>query len=135
VDMMSGTAELQGVEFEIIKTFSDQRGYFREVARIDKPFFSDGLDSMHHLVLAANTEKEFKSERIEWLYVPIGMVEVTLHDLREISSSKSQTMQFSLGENQSYMHVKIPAGVSGVLRSADSTAYIFFIHSKNSDRK
>ena len=130
MDTINEVAELEGVEFEAIKTFSDQRGYFREVARIDKPYFSEGLDSMHHVVLAANSEKEFIPERLIWLYVPVGTVTVTLHDTRETSDSKNQTRLFSIGENQDYLHVKIPADISAVLKSGDSTAYVFFIHSK-----
>lgn len=132
MDLLVETSKISDVEFEAVKTFSDQRGFFREAARIDKPFFAEGIDSVYQIIVPANSEKAFsyQSERTEWFYVPIGVVKVTLRDLRPSSPTKDQTMTFLLGENQTYMHAKIPAGVAYSFKAQESQAFIFFICAK-----
>jgi dTDP-4-dehydrorhamnose 3,5-epimerase-like enzyme len=129
LDLLVETTKIAGVEFEVVKTFGDNRGYFREAARIDKPFFNEKIESMYQMIIPAHTQTKFsyQAERVEWLYVPIGTLEVILRDLRPTSPSAERRMSFSLGENQTYMHAKIPAGVACSFKTGDQPAYLFFI--------
>ena len=62
--------------------------------------------------MAKNVVKawHFHHQQIDWWYVPIGNVDVALHDLRPQSPTHGETMTFRMGVDRPVV-VKIPPGV------------------------
>ncbi|MEI7554113.1 dTDP-4-dehydrorhamnose 3,5-epimerase family protein [Candidatus Chlorohelix sp.] len=106
--------KIEGVAFHHIRTFADNRGFFREVARMDLPLFEEGFDRKFHASLEPDKAPLWMRHPTEtaWFYVPTGSVSLQLRDLREKSSTFGVQVHYELsGVGQSSV-IKIPAGVA-----------------------
>lgn len=135
---------IQGVVFKELKSFPDQRGFFREVVRFNDPFFDDHGSSgersfaqWSHSKMAKNTVKawHFHHRQIDWWYAPIGLLHVVLFDGREESPTYRTKMEFLLGETEfddraMTAVVRIPQGVLHGCKVVSEFAHLFYITSQ-----
>ncbi|MFN8391887.1 MAG: dTDP-4-dehydrorhamnose 3,5-epimerase family protein [Bdellovibrionota bacterium] len=137
---------ISGVVFKELKTFPDDRGFFREVIRHNDPFFEGSGDDERcfaqwsHSKMAQNTVKawHFHHRQIDWWYVPIGLVHVVLFDHREESSTCGKKIEFLLGDSSADPRVltsvvKIPQGVLHGCKVLSDTAHLFYVTSRTYD--
>lgn len=138
---------IPGVEFKELKTFADDRGFFREIIRSTDEFFKVDSDSSNfapsnfaqwsHSKMARNTVKawHYHHLQVDWWYVPIGTIHTVLFDNREESPTYRRKLEFRLGEGDSIpltmtAVVKIPQGVLHGLKVLSDIAHLFYITSK-----
>jgi dTDP-4-dehydrorhamnose 3,5-epimerase len=140
---------IRGVQFKELKTFPDDRGFFRELIRYNDPFFegpaaetsaeehSRCFAQWSHSKMARNTVKawHFHHQQIDWWYMPIGLIHVALYDLRSESPTYKKKIEFKLGESELDSQalsaiVKIPQGVLHGCKVLSDFAHLFYITSR-----
>ncbi len=131
---------IHGVSIKELKTFPDDRGFFRELIRVTDPFFSEGFAQWSHSKMGKNTVKawHFHHLQVDWWYVPFGLVQTVLYDNREESPTYQQKMEFFLGDAESgkdarSVVVKIPQGVIHGCKVLSDFAHLFYITSRTYD--
>jgi len=119
-------AAIEGVAQREIKTFPDERGFFREMARLDNEFYGEGLTRLGHTTILAETVKAWfvQPEQASWWYVPAGKLKVALYDARDGSTTYGNLMEFALGDGQPGLVIRIPAGVAGGGKALEGTAQL-----------
>jgi len=129
--------EIQGVIFKSLKSFPDQRGFFREVVRITDPFFAEnGFAQWSHSKMTKGVVKawHYHAKQIDWWYVPIGNVEVVLFDNRKDSPTYKTKLNFFIGESDKFganeVCFKIPQGVLHGCKVHSEEAHLFYITSQ-----
>ena len=137
---------IPGVEFKELKTFPDDRGFFREVIRYNDPLFG-GSDSgtqhispfaqWSHSKMGRNAVKawHFHHRQIDWWYVALGLAHVVLFDKREESPTFGKKIEFKLGESELdpaalSAVVKIPQGVLHGCKTLSDFAHLFYFTSE-----
>lgn len=128
---------IRGVSLKNLKTFPDDRGFFRELIRSSDDFFKDGFAQWSHSKMGLNTVKawHYHHLQIDWWYLAIGLAEVVLFDNRKESPTYRRKMQFKLGEAELDKQVltavvRIPQGVLHGLKVLSDTAHLFYITSR-----
>jgi dTDP-4-dehydrorhamnose 3,5-epimerase len=116
---------LEGVEIKRLVTHSDERGFFREVIRETDGFFGR-FGQWSHSLMYPGTAKAWHihQRQTDWWYC-IGALKVALHDLREGSATRGQTMTFLMGESHGSVCVKIPPGVAHGCRALELTHLLY----------
>jgi dTDP-4-dehydrorhamnose 3,5-epimerase len=125
------TQNIHGVEIKRLTTNPDPRGYFRELIRVNDPFFAEGFAQWSHSLMARNVVKAWHLHyrQVDWWYVPLGEIDVVLFDLREDSPTYREKMEFHLGESAPGV-VRIPPGVAHGLKVVSDSAHLFYITSQ-----
>jgi dTDP-4-dehydrorhamnose 3,5-epimerase len=126
------TPAIQGVEFKELQTFSDRRGFFREVIRVtDDPFFNVGFGQWSHSFMFDGVIKawHFHHVQTDYFYVVNGVIRVGLCDLREGSPTYKKTMDFIMGDYQSGSVVKIPPGIAHGVKAIQGPANLMYMMS------
>jgi len=115
---------IEGVEIKELTTHADERGFFREIIRETDPFF-ERFGQWSHSLMYAGTAKAWHhhARQTDWWYV-IGTLKVALHDLREGSPSRGETMEFLLGDRFARC-VKIPPGVAHGCRALELSHLLY----------
>ena len=128
---------IDGVVLKDLVTHTDERGFFREIIRVTDSFFSEGFGQFSHSLMYPGTAKAWHihKKQIDWWYVPIGVLKVALHDMRESSPTKGETMEFFLGENQPARVLRIPPGVAHGCKAIGGVSHLFYITSLTYDPK
>lgn len=136
---------INGVMAKALKTFPDDRGFFREVVRDSEGVFQDGrFAQWSHSKMTKDVVKawHFHHKQTDWWYLALGLAEVVLYDNREESSTFQNMMRFKLGESAStrehkagdeHYIVRIPPGVLHGLKILSETAHLFYITSEHYD--
>jgi dTDP-4-dehydrorhamnose 3,5-epimerase len=131
---------IQGVTIKELRTFSDGRGFFRELIRSTDSFFEEGFGQWSHSLMQKNTVKawHFHNLQVDWWYVGLGIIHTVLYDNREESPTYRKKVEFLLGEgeaNSLALHavVKIPQGVLHGCKVLTDTAHLFYITSRTYD--
>jgi len=116
---------LSGVEIKQLTTYPDERGFFREIIRETDSFFGH-FGQLSHSLMYPGTAKAWHlhQKQIDWWYC-IGALKVALHDLREGSESKGQTVTFFMGDRFGATCVKIPPGVAHGCRALELTHLLY----------
>jgi dTDP-4-dehydrorhamnose 3,5-epimerase len=116
---------IEGVEIKALTTYPDERGFFREVIRETDGFF-DHFGQWSHSLMHAGTAKAWHIHRrqTDWWYC-IGALKVALHDLRDGSPTRGETMEFFLGDRYGASCVKIPPGVAHGCRALEQTHLLY----------
>ena len=116
---------LTGVEIKQLTTYPDERGFFREIIRETDSFFGH-FGQLSHSLMYPGTAKAWHlhQKQIDWWYC-IGALKVALHDLREGSESKGQTVTFFMGDRFGATCVKIPPGVAHGCRALELTHLLY----------
>ena len=127
-----------GVEIKELKTFPDDRGFFREVIRFNDPIFQGGVfGQWSHSKMAENVVKAWHYHHIQtdWWYISYGAVNTVLFDNREESPTYKAKMEVLMGDpsinkNAKPVCVRIPPGVLHGLKVISEEAHIFYITSE-----
>jgi dTDP-4-dehydrorhamnose 3,5-epimerase len=123
---------IQGVEIKELVTHPDERGFFRELIRASDPFFAGGFGQWSQSFVLHNVVKAWHlhREQIDWWYVPLGLLKVALHDLRDGSPTRGETMELFLGDPHPPRIVRIPPGVAHGCKVLSASAHLFYMTSK-----
>jgi len=122
---------IEGIEFKELETHCDERGFFRELIRQSDPFFEEefGQWSMSHMFHGTIKAWHLHKKQIDWWYVASGVLRVALHDTREDSPTKGETMEFLMGDHQTPKIMKIPPGVAHGCKVIEGPSVLFYITS------
>lgn len=122
---------INGVEFKELKTYNDNRGFFREIIRCNDDFFSEGFGQWSHSLMFDGVIKAWHYHNIQtdWWYICNGVLRVGLCDLRENSSTYKQTMDLLMGDLQQAKIIKIPPGVAHGCKTVQGPVNLFYITS------
>ena len=73
--------DIEGVVSKSLRTYPDDRGFFREIIRFNDNFFADQFAQWSHSKMSKNTVKawHYHHRQIDWWYIPIGVAEVVLY--------------------------------------------------------
>lgn len=130
------TRGIVGVTFKELKSFPDDRGFFRELVRVTDDFFIDGFGQWSHSKMARNTVKawHFHHKQIDWWYAPVGVLQVVLYDNREESPTYKRSLEFIFGDTDADPRalasvVRIPQGVLHGCKVISEAAHLFYITS------
>lgn len=128
---------IEGVHFKALKTFPDDRGFFRELIRHNDPFFENRFAQWSHSKMARNTVKawHYHHLQIDWWYVGTGLVHTALIDNREESATFGKKLEFKLGDGELdsdvlSVVVRIPQGVLHGCKVLSDFAHLFYITSE-----
>lgn len=139
LDLTDLESKIDGVQFKLLKSHGDDRGFFREIVReSDEQFYKGGFAQWSHSKMVRNTVKAWHYHHLQtdWWYIPVGEVEVVLYDNREEAPTFSAKLIFKLGETAKYGEdvfealVRIPPGVLHGCRVLSPEAHLFYITSK-----
>jgi dTDP-4-dehydrorhamnose 3,5-epimerase len=105
---------IEGVEIFEIVSHNDQRGYFREMLKLNSPLTMEGIAQISHSLVYTGVIKAWHAHKIQtqWNYVLNGLIFVALHDLRENSKTFGETYTFLAGDNYNPFVYKFPSGVA-----------------------
>jgi dTDP-4-dehydrorhamnose 3,5-epimerase len=119
------SAQLEGVEIKDLVTHPDERGFFREIIREDDAFF-DHFGQWSHSLMYPGTAKAWHlhKRQTDWWYC-IGSLKVALHDLREGSKTRGQTMTFLMGDRVGSTCLKIPPGIAHGCRALELSHLLY----------
>lgn len=122
---------IDGVVFKELTTYTDERGYFRELIRSSDDFFAEGFGQWSHSLMFDNVIKAWHLHnlQIDWWYVVTGVLRVGLCDMRKESSTYRQTMDFQMGDLQPARVLRIPAGVAHGCKTIQGPVNLFYVTS------
>ena len=136
-DTEKSDSHIKGVEFKSLRSFPDDRGFFREVVRKTDPFFEEGFAQWSHSKMGHNTVKawHFHHNQVDWWYCGLGVLHTALIDMREDSPTFKNKIEFKLGETEEDPEalsavVKIPQGVFHGCKVLSKFAHLFYITSE-----
>jgi dTDP-4-dehydrorhamnose 3,5-epimerase len=126
---------IQGVETKELVTHPDERGFFRELIRATDPFFAGAFGQWSHSCMLQDVVKAWHVHKtqVDWWYVPAGLLKVALHDLRQGSPTRGETMELLMGDHQPARILKIPSGVAHGCKVLSGPAHLFYVTSKAYD--
>ncbi len=123
---------IKGIEFKQLVTYTDERGYFREVIRKSDDFFQEGFAQWSHSMMHAGVAKAWHIHRrqIDWWYVASGILKVALYDRRADSPTHRETMEFLMGDGQTSQVLKVPPGVAHGCKAVSGPVHLFYVTSE-----
>ncbi len=128
---------IKGVEIKKLVRHRSERGYFQEVIRETDPFFEGfGQWSLSFNYQGTDTDElHIHYIQTDYFFVPVGVIEVVLYDMRDNSSTYKQIDTWVLGETIDPFVLKIPPGVAHGLKVLQGPAYLNYIttHTYNKD--
>jgi dTDP-4-dehydrorhamnose 3,5-epimerase len=122
---------IEGVVLKELETFSDDRGFFRELIRSSDASFREGFGQWSHSFMFNGVIKAWHFHRIQtdWWYVVSGVLRVGLCDLREKSVTYKHTMDFLMGDLQPPSLLKIPPGIAHGCKTVQGPVNLFYLTS------
>jgi dTDP-4-dehydrorhamnose 3,5-epimerase len=122
---------IQGVELKSLVTHADERGFFRELIRVNDPLFKEGFGQWSHTKTFAGAAKAWHVHlrQTDWWYVALGTIRVALYDTRADSPTHGRLDEFLMGEAHGAQILKIPPGVAHGYRVMEGPAHLFYITS------
>ena len=128
---------IEGVVLKELKTFNDDRGFFRELIRFSDDSFREGFGQWSHSLMFDGVIKAWHFHRIQtdWWYMVSGVLRVGLCDLREESGTYKKTMDFLMGDLQPARVLKIPPGIAHGCKTVQGPVHLFYLtsHVYNTD--
>jgi dTDP-4-dehydrorhamnose 3,5-epimerase len=126
---------IEGVIIQDLVTHVDERGFFREIMRVNDGLFHEGFGQWSHSLMYQGVAKAWHVHKIQvdWWYVGLGVLKVALHDTRPGSATFRETMEILMGENQPARVLRIPPGVAHGCKCISGPAHLFYITSKTYD--
>lgn len=119
---------IQGVEIKKLTTYTDDRGFFRELLRADDPFYTGfGQTSVTKTFPGIIKAFHYHEKQDDIWYVAEGMAQCVLHDLRPDSPTRGETQVIVAGEDSPLL-IKIPAGVAHGYRVLGDRPVMLFYH-------
>ena len=122
---------IEGVVLKDLVTHGDERGFFREIIRVTDDFFKEGFGQWSHSLLYQGVAKAWHihKRQVDWWYVATGVLKVVLYDTRDGSSSRGETMEFLMGDNQPASILKVPPGVAHGCKALNGSVNLFYVTS------
>lgn len=122
---------IEGVVLKDLVTHGDERGFFREIIRVTDDFFKEGFGQWSHSLLYQGVAKAWHihKRQVDWWYVATGVLKVVLYDTRDGSSSRGETMEFLMGDNQPASILRVPTGVAHGCKAVSATVNLFYVTS------
>ena len=122
---------IEGVVAKELKTYSDERGFFRELIRVTDDFFAEGFGQWSHSLMFDGVIKAWHLHRIQtdWWYVVSGVLRVGLCDMRPDSPTYKTVEDFLMGDLQQARVIKIPPGVAHGCKTVQSPVNLFYVTS------
>lgn len=122
---------IEGVIIKELRTFADERGYFREIIRSTDGLFAAGFGQWSHSLMFDGVVKAWHLHAIQsdWWYVATGVLRVGLCDMRQDSPTYKATMDFLMGDLQTASVVLIPPGVAHGCKTIQGPVNLFYITS------
>jgi dTDP-4-dehydrorhamnose 3,5-epimerase len=130
------TMDIEGVKIKSLRSFPDDRGFFREIIRKTDDFFEEsGFKQWSHSKMQKDVVKawHYHHKQIDWWYIGLGLVEAVLYDNREESPTYKNKMVFKMGDHElggQEICVKIPQGVLHGCKVQSDFAHLFYITSE-----
>ena len=126
---------IEGVITKELITYSDERGFFREIIRVSDDFFSEGFGQWSHSLVQPGVAKAWHVHKLQtdWFYVVSGSMKVVLHDTRPDSLTHGETMEILMGDHYPSQVVKIPPGVAHGYKVIDGPAHMLYLTSRTYD--
>jgi dTDP-4-dehydrorhamnose 3,5-epimerase len=132
--------QILGVEIKELKSFPDERGFFREVLRVSDPCFekAENFAQWSHSKMGKNTVKawHFHHLQTDWWYCGIGLLHTVLFDLREESPTFRKKFEILMGEKElgaREVVLRIPPGVAHGCKVLSEPAHLFYVTSRTYD--
>ena len=128
--------QIQGVLFKQLKSFPDQRGFFREIIRVTDPLFAGGqFAQWSHSKMTKDVVKAWHYHHVQtdWWYISYGAVLTVLYDLREESPTYKTKLEIPMGDSyqlEAVVSVRIPPGVLHGCRVISDEAHLMYITSE-----
>ncbi len=128
-----------GVEFKLLKTWPDDRGFFREIVRHNDPVFEGGrFAQWSHSKMTKDVVKawHFHHVQYDWWYLAAGQAQTVLFDNRPESPTYKTKIEILMGDSEKYgkdtheVCVRIPPGVLHGLKILSDDAHLFYITSE-----
>jgi dTDP-4-dehydrorhamnose 3,5-epimerase len=123
---------IEGVAVKQLVTYPDERGFFREIIRVNDAFFEEGFGQWSHSLMYPGVAKAWHIHKVQvdWWYVGSGVLKVALHDCRPDSPTYRETMELLMGDNQPAQVIRVPPGVAHGCKCLSGPAHLFYITSR-----
>jgi len=124
-------SKIKDVEIKELQTYTDERGFFRELIRTSDNFFSAGFGQWSQSLMFDGVIKAWHLHNIQtdWWYVVNGVLRVGLCDLRTDSPTYKTVMDFLMGDLQPPRIIKIPPGVAHGCKTIQGPVNLFYLTS------
>ena len=122
---------IDGVMIKELKTFTDERGYFREILRKTDEIFKEGFGQWSISQMYAGVVKAWHihKKQTDWWYVQSGLIKVALYDTRKDSPTLGKLQEIMMGDNHPAVVLKVPPGVAHGCKCIHGPALLFYITS------
>ena len=122
---------INGVIIKKLITYSDERGFFREIIRVTDDFFAEGFGqwSVSQMYPGVIKAWHIHKKQFDWWYVQSGVLKVALYDSRKDSPTHKELMELLMGDNQPPQVLRIPPGVAHGCKCINGPAELFYITS------
>jgi dTDP-4-dehydrorhamnose 3,5-epimerase len=126
---------IDGVEIKELMTYTDERGFFREIIRASDPILTEGFGQWSHTVSYQNVAKAWHihKKQTDWWYVAVGTIKAALYDARPDSPTYGELQELLMGTGHPPIVLKIPPGVAHGYRVLNGPAHVFYIVSHEYD--
>lgn len=128
---------IDGIVIKELKTFNDERGWFREIIRTTDDFFAPGFGQWSHSMMFDGVVKAWHVHEVQtdWWYVVGGVLRVGLADVRPDSPTRGEKMDFLMGDWQPARVLTIPPGVAHGCKVVQGPANLLYVtsHTYNPD--
>ena len=123
---------IEGVELKELVTHSDERGFFREIIRVNDDFFKEGFGQWSHSLMHLGAAKAWHihKKQIDWWYVSLGVLKVALHDTRPESPTYRETMELLMGDHHPSRVLRIPPGVAHGCKCISGPVHLLYVTSR-----
>jgi dTDP-4-dehydrorhamnose 3,5-epimerase len=123
---------IEGVVIKSLESHRDERGFFREIIRVNDDFFSEGFAQWSHSLMYSGVVKAWHihGKQVDWWYVGAGVLKVALHDCRSDSATHGQTMELLMGDDQPPRVLKIPPGVAHGCKCISGPVHLYYMTSR-----
>jgi dTDP-4-dehydrorhamnose 3,5-epimerase len=125
---------INGVKAKILKTHTDERGYFQEIIKASDPIFTSfsqwSESLMHTGVIKA---WHIHQKQTDYWRVPIGSIRAVLCDLRPDSSTHMAIDEYYLGDGYRPILLKIPPGVAHGCKVLQGPALLTYLTDREYD--
>ena len=122
---------IEGVIIKNIVTHGDERGFFREMLRVNEDFPLTHVGQLSHSMVNSGILKawHYHVRQSQWNYVASGEVLVALYDNRKESATFGCVMEIRLGESHPSKAYFFPPGVLHGYKCIKGPMNIFYMTS------
>jgi len=126
---------IENVSLLNLKTFKDDRGFFREIFRFSTQFPDVNIGQLSHSLVNEGVVKGWHGHlhQSQWNYVLQGTAKVALKDDRQNSPTYEEIMHFETGEGQEAMGYFFPPGILHGYRCTKGPMHIIYVTSGTYD--